>query len=156
MYVQTETASPNHQRYQQNRKIPCSTAPFSTFYFLLSQTYSLRPTCPAKPWRSRKACIMQNEPNFKNTQKGVSPSIARNYDSFHPLTKPKNEPKRTQSKPILAQKTGYQTQNEPKTNPISNCTWGTAKIVLILFDYWFFMQITVNFTQNYDMKGKIT
>ena len=65
-----------------------------------------------------KQLFMQNEPNFKNAEMNVSSALSRRYGDFHILGRRKNEPNtnpiRTQTNPIKANLTQFQS----KTNPI--------------------------------------
>ncbi len=62
-----------------------------------------------------------NEPNFKKVKMNVSEVYTMDYEYIS------NWAKRTQFKPNFSQKMQKQTQNEPKTNPISPPSKGSQK-----------------------------
>ena len=61
--------------------------------------------------------FLQNKPNLPNAQISVNSFLTRNYEDFQPYSRRQNKPNQTQyqtqSKPIKAQKTRFQTQTNP-------------------------------------------
>jgi len=64
-----------------------------------------------------EGCFMQNKPNFRTSEIGVSSIITMNYNDFIPLAGRKNKPNQTQFKantnPILGQYQGCKANSNP-------------------------------------------
>ena len=62
--------------------------------------------------------IMQNKPNFGNDKMNINTFLTMRYVNLDTGSDAKTNPIQTQTKPILGQYQGCQSQNKPKTNPI--------------------------------------
>jgi len=91
--------------------------------------------------------FLQNEPNFKNEQIGVSSFLIRSNDDFCDFHRRKNEPKRTQNEPNFSPKLASFSQNKPNFKQdyvkIGNLQWtilsGTVYSVFCVLCSVFFL-----------------